>query len=202
MDAEPVFITGSVFSWESLLAVSIIVAAWFVCRRINVMKRPVWQRRLRRLPRGPSGPGMCFPRGAATPDVTIKLKLGDNMFGFCHRKRGGHDCAEARSCGGEGCPISKEMLEAGLISLRRMKEGQKARIAHVQASGELGRRIPGYGAHPRRGSGSGGARPAARSGGPAPARGSRSASGTTKPTTSSSNRWNRRAEASWIRSLP
>ena len=41
MDAEPVFITGSVFSWESLLAVSIIVAAWFVCRRINVMKRPV-----------------------------------------------------------------------------------------------------------------------------------------------------------------
>ena len=62
---------------------------------------------------------MCFPRGAATPDVTIKLKLGDNMFGFCHRKRGGHDCAEARSCGGEGCPISKEMLEAGLISLRR-----------------------------------------------------------------------------------
>lgn len=91
---------------------------------------------------------MCFPRGAATPDVTIKLKLGDNMFGFCHRKRGGHDCAEARSCGGEGCPISKEMLEAGLISLRRMKEGQKARIAHVQASGELGRRIPGHGAHP------------------------------------------------------
>ena len=62
---------------------------------------------------------MCFPRGAATPDVTIKLKLGDNMFGFCHRKRGGHDCAEARSCGGEGCPISKEMREAGLISLRR-----------------------------------------------------------------------------------
>lgn len=41
MDAEPVFITGSVFSWESLLVVSIIVAAWFVCRRINVMKRPV-----------------------------------------------------------------------------------------------------------------------------------------------------------------
>ena len=34
------------------------------------------------------------------------------------------------------------MLEAGLISLRRMKEGQKARIAHVQASGELGL-IPG-----------------------------------------------------------
>lgn len=148
MDAEPVFITGSVFSWESLLAVSIIVAAWFVCRRINVMKRPVWQRRLRRLPRGPSGPGMCFPRGAATPDVTIKLKLGDNMFGFCHRKRGGHDCAEARSCGGEGCPISKEMREAGLISLRRMKEGQKARIAHVQASGELGRRIRDMGLIP------------------------------------------------------
>ena len=148
MDAEPVFITGSVFSWESLLVVSIIVAAWFVCRRINVMKRPVWQRRLRRLPRGPSGPGMCFPRGAATPDVTIKLKLGDNMFGFCHRKRGGHDCAEARSCGGEGCPISKEMREAGLISLRRMKEGQKARIAHVQASGELGRRIRDMGLIP------------------------------------------------------
>ena len=82
------------------------------------------------------------------PDVTIKLKLGDNMFGFCHRKRGGHDCAEARSCGGEGCPISKEMLEAGLISLRRMKEGQKARIAHVQASGELGRRIRDMGLIP------------------------------------------------------
>ena len=91
---------------------------------------------------------MCFPRGAATPDVTIKLKLGDNMFGFCHRKRGGHDCAEARSCGGEGCPISKEMREAGLISLRRMKEGQKARIAHVQASGELGRRIRDMGLIP------------------------------------------------------
>lgn len=106
---------------------------------------------------------MCFPRGAAAPDVTIKLKLGDNMFGFCHRKRGEHDCAEARSCGGEGCPISKEMREAGLISLRRMKEGQKARIAHVQASGELGRAHSGHGAHPRRGSGSGGARPAARS---------------------------------------
>lgn len=106
------------------------------------------QRRLRRLPRGPSGPGMCFPRGAATPEVTIKLKLGDNMFGFCHRKRGGHDCAEARSCGGEGCPISKEMREAGLISLRRMKEGQKARIAHVQASGELGRRIRDMGLIP------------------------------------------------------
>ena len=134
MDAEPVFITGSVFSWESLLVVSIIVAAWFVCRRINVMKRPVCN-------------GGCAG-GAATPDVTIKLKLGDNMFGFCHRKRGGHDCAEARSCGGEGCPISKEMLEAGLISLRRMKEGQKARIAHVQASGELGRRIRDMGLIP------------------------------------------------------
>ena len=95
MDAEPVFITGSVFSWESLLAVSIIVAAWFVCRRINVMKRPV-----------------------------------------CN---GG--CA---GC----CPISKEMLEAGLISLRRTKEGQKARIAHVQASGELGRRIRDMGLIP------------------------------------------------------
>ena len=91
---------------------------------------------------------MCFPRGAAAPDVTIKLKLGDNMFGFCHRKRGEHDCAEARSCGGEGCPISKEMREAGLISLRRMKEGQKARIAHVQASGELGRRIRDMGLIP------------------------------------------------------
>ena len=105
------------------------------------------QRRLRRLPRGPPGPGMRLPRGAA-PDVTIKLKPGDSMFGFCHRKRGEHDCAEARSCGGEGCPISKEMLEAGLISLRRMKEGQKARIAHVQASGELGRRIRDMGLIP------------------------------------------------------
>lgn len=64
----------------------------------------------------------------------------------------------SRSCGGEGCPISKEMLEAGLISLRRMKEGQKARIAHVQASGELGG-ASGTGALPRRGSGSGGRAP-------------------------------------------
>ena len=150
MDAEPVFITGSVFSWESLLAVSIIVAAWFVCRRINVMKRPVWANAAAApvAIRAPSGPGMCFPRGAAAPDVTIKLKLGDNMFGFCHRKRGEHDCAEARSCGGEGRPISKEMREAGLISLRRMKEGQKARIAHVQASGELRRRIRDMGLIP------------------------------------------------------
>ena len=113
MDAEPVFITGSVFSWESLLVVSIIVAAWFVCRRINVMKRPVCN-------------GGCAG---------------------CHGA-GGHDCAEARACGGEGWPISKEMLEAGLISLRRMKEGQKARIAHVQASGELGRRIRDMGLIP------------------------------------------------------
>ena len=108
---------------------------------------------------GARQPGMCFPRGAAAPDVTIKLKLGDNMFGFCHRKRGEHDCAEARSCGGEGCPISKEMREAGLISLRRMKEGQKARIAHVQASGELGRRIRDMGLIPGGGSGSGGRAP-------------------------------------------
>ena len=141
MDAEPVFITGSVFSWESLLAVSIIVAAWLVCRRINVMKRPVCNG-------GCAGCHGARQGGAAAPDVTIKLKLGDNMFGFCHRKRGEHDCAEARSCGGEGCPISKEMREAGLISLRRMKEGQKARIAHVQASGELGRRIRDMGLIP------------------------------------------------------
>ena len=47
--------------------------------------------------------------------MTIKLKPGDSMFGFCHRKRGEHDCAEARSCGGEGCPISKEMQDAGLV---------------------------------------------------------------------------------------
>lgn len=60
------------------------------------------------------------------------------MFGFCHRKRGEHDCAEARSCGGEGCPISKEMQDAGLISLRRM----------MQASGELGRRIRDMGLIP------------------------------------------------------
>ena len=147
MDAEPVSHHWKRFSWESLLAVSIIVAAWFVCRTINVMNVR-YATAAATVPRGPSGPGMCFPRGAATPDVTIKLKLGDNMFGFCHRKRGGHDCAEARSCGGEGCPISKEMLEAGLISLRRMKEGQKARIAHVQASGELGRRIRDMGLIP------------------------------------------------------
>ena len=40
------------------------------------------------------------------------------------------------------------MQDAGLISLRRMKEGQKARIAHVQASGELGRRIRDMGLIP------------------------------------------------------
>ena len=84
-------------------------------------------------------------RNASEDEVAHLL---DNMFGFCHRKRGEHDCAEARSCGGEGCPISKEMREAGLISLRRMKEGQKARIAHWQASGELGRRIRDMGLIP------------------------------------------------------
>ena len=75
------------------------------------------------------------------------------MFGFCHRKRGEesreeHICPHDGCCGGDGCPLSREMREAGLMSLRRMKEGQKARIAHVQASGELGRRIRDMGLIP------------------------------------------------------
>ena len=70
------------------------------------------------------------------------------MFGFCPRPRGENDCSRACSCGGEGCPVSQEMLDSGLISLRKMKEGQKARIAHVQASGELGRRIRDMGLIP------------------------------------------------------
>lgn len=45
-------------------------------------------------------------------------------------------------------PSPRRCREAGLISLRRMKEGQKARIAHVQASGELGRRIRDMGLIP------------------------------------------------------
>ena len=70
------------------------------------------------------------------------------MFGFCHRHRGENGCEGPCSCGGEGCPVSHEMESAGLISLRRMKEGQRARIAHVQASGELGRRIRDMGLIP------------------------------------------------------
>lgn len=75
------------------------------------------------------------------------------MFGFCHRKRGEesreeHICPHDGCCGGDGCPLSREMREAGLMSLRRMKEGQKARIAYVQASGELGRRIRDMGLIP------------------------------------------------------
>ena len=41
MDTEPVFATGSVFSWEALLAVLLIAAACLACRGINAMKRPV-----------------------------------------------------------------------------------------------------------------------------------------------------------------
>ncbi|EGW44976.1 hypothetical protein HMPREF0178_02275 [Bilophila sp. 4_1_30] len=63
MDAEPVFITGSVFSWESLLAVSIIVAAWFVCRRINVMKRPVCNGGCAGCYGARQGRGCAFPEG-------------------------------------------------------------------------------------------------------------------------------------------
>ena len=57
MDAEPVFAAGSVFSWESLLAVSIIAAAWLVCRRINAIERIRMQRRLRPAATGPAGAG-------------------------------------------------------------------------------------------------------------------------------------------------
>ncbi|MBS5374668.1 hypothetical protein [Bilophila wadsworthia] len=63
MDAEPVFITGSVFSWESLLAVSIIVAACFVCRRINVMKRPVCNGGCAGCHGARQGRGCAFPEG-------------------------------------------------------------------------------------------------------------------------------------------
>lgn len=63
MDAEPVFITGSVFSWESLLVVSIIVAAWFVCRRINVMKRPVCNGGCAVCHGARQGRGCAFPEG-------------------------------------------------------------------------------------------------------------------------------------------
>lgn len=70
------------------------------------------------------------------------------MFGFCQRHRGKNGCEPSCACGEDGCSLSREMQEAGLISLRRMKEGQKARIAHVQAGGELGRRIRDMGLIP------------------------------------------------------
>lgn len=63
MDAEPVFITGSVFSWEFLFVVLIIVAAWFVCRRINVMKRPVCNGGCVGCQGGRQGRGRAFPEG-------------------------------------------------------------------------------------------------------------------------------------------
>lgn len=78
MDAEPVFITGSVFSWESLLAVSILVAAWFVCRRINVMKRP----------------GMAT---AAAPVVTGPVRAGDVLS----QRGGGAGCDDKVEAGGQ-----------------------------------------------------------------------------------------------------
>lgn len=79
------------------------------------------------------------------------------MFGFCHRHHGNQetpDCQEKECCrrraaeGGDVCPVLTGMEAEGLISLRCMKEGQRARIAHVQASGELGRRIRDMGLIP------------------------------------------------------
>ena len=63
MDAEPVFAAGSVFSWESLLAVSIIAAAWRVCRRINAMKRPVCSGGCAGCHGARRGRGCAFPEG-------------------------------------------------------------------------------------------------------------------------------------------
>lgn len=78
------------------------------------------------------------------------------MFGFCHRQHGAKEMEECREkeCrrhaaeDGAACPVLTGMEEAGLISLRCMKQGQRARIAHVQASGELGRRIRDMGLIP------------------------------------------------------
>ena len=63
MDAEPVFAAGSVFSWESLLAVSIIAAAWLVCRRSNAMKRPVCSGGCAGCHGARRGRGCAFPEG-------------------------------------------------------------------------------------------------------------------------------------------
>lgn len=63
MDAEPVFAVGSVFSWESLFAVSIIAAAWLVCRRINAMKRPVCRGGCAGCHGARRGRGCAFPEG-------------------------------------------------------------------------------------------------------------------------------------------
>lgn len=78
------------------------------------------------------------------------------MFGFCHRHRGNHEDEDRREqeCRRKGeadcgtCPVLTGLEGEGLISLRCMKQGQKARIAHVQASGELGRRIRDMGLIP------------------------------------------------------
>ena len=65
------------------------------------------------------------------------------MFGFCHRHHNG--CQEAACCADGSAGLFSS--ERG-FSLRLMKEGQKARILHVQASGELGRRIRDMGLVP------------------------------------------------------
>lgn len=78
------------------------------------------------------------------------------MFGFCHRHHGDQDTPDCREkeCRRKAaedagaCPVLTGMEAEGLISLRCMKEGQRARIAHVQASGELGRRIRDMGLIP------------------------------------------------------
>lgn len=69
------------------------------------------------------------------------------MFGHC-TKWGCHlGCSrtELENSAGPCCPVD---ATGGSVSLRSLQPGQKARIARVQASGELGRRIRDMGLIP------------------------------------------------------
>lgn len=63
MDTEPVFAAGSVFSWEALLAVLLIAAAYLACRGINAMKRPVCNGGCAGCHGARQGRGCAFPEG-------------------------------------------------------------------------------------------------------------------------------------------
>lgn len=69
------------------------------------------------------------------------------MFGHCHKWGCLLGCNSTESEEGEGpcCPVN---ATGGAVSLRSLHPGQKARIARVQASGELGRRIRDMGLIP------------------------------------------------------
>lgn len=73
MDAEPAFITGSVFRWGTLLAVSIIARyVRFVCRRSTSHERPYVNEgcAVARHTTVRAGDAFAFPRAAAPDAVT------------------------------------------------------------------------------------------------------------------------------------